>query len=192
MPRAAVVVEDRCGNLLKHAYASAGFPPDMLARVQISYPEIPIVFLQTRPLAEEWNFRYLGAILAEFESQRQTGPKLRAAEVPLDHAAVEQPPTRRVYDGAGWGKHRRVAGRNARELYGSRRNRRFRYALYRSYVLLRSTPMEPISHPIRAWVPLTKAQRIEDVTYESPALPLSYSAGAPSLPSTILVDNGGL
>ncbi len=35
MPRAAVVVEDRYGNLLKHAYAPAGFLPDMLARVQV-------------------------------------------------------------------------------------------------------------------------------------------------------------
>jgi hypothetical protein len=52
----------------------------------------------------------------------------------------------------------------------------FRYALYRSYVLLVSPPIEPISHPIRAWLPLTKAQRIEELTYESPALPLSYSA----------------
>jgi len=50
------------------------------------------------------------------------------------------------------------------------------YALYRSYVLLDRRPIEPISHPIRAWVPLGKAQRIEELTYESPALPLSYSA----------------
>jgi hypothetical protein len=51
-----------------------------------------------------------------------------------------------------------------------------RYALYRSYVLLANLPIEPISHPIRAWAALRKAQRIEEVTYESPALPLSYSA----------------
>jgi hypothetical protein len=48
-------------------------------------------------------------------------------------------------------------------------------------VLLARRPIEPISHPIRAWVPLTKAQRIEEVTYESPALPLSYSAAATKL-----------
>lgn len=64
-PRAAVVVEDRYGNLLKHAYAPSGFLPDMLARVQVRYPEIAIVFVETRPLAEEWTFRYLGAALAE-------------------------------------------------------------------------------------------------------------------------------
>jgi hypothetical protein len=33
-------------------------------------------------------------------------------------------------------------------------------------------PIEPISHPIRAWVPLGKAQRIDVVTYD----PLLYLA----------------
>ncbi len=95
VPRAAVVVEDRYGNLLKHAYAPAGFLPDMLARVQIRYPEIPIVFLETRPLAEEWTFRYLGAALVEHESEQHAGPQVRAAELPLDYEAVRPSPTRR-------------------------------------------------------------------------------------------------
>jgi hypothetical protein len=95
MPRAALVVEDRYGNLLKHAYAPAGFLPDLLARVQVRYPEIPIVFLETRPLAEEWTFRYLGAALAEHESEQHTGPMTRAAELPLEYAAVRPPPSKK-------------------------------------------------------------------------------------------------
>jgi hypothetical protein len=91
MPRAAVVVEDRYGNLLKHAYTPAGFLPDMLARVQVRYPEISIVFLETRPLAEEWTFRYLGAALAEFESEQHPGPEMRAAELPIAYGAAEPP-----------------------------------------------------------------------------------------------------
>jgi hypothetical protein len=98
MPRAAVVVEDRYGNLLKHAYAPAGFLPDMLARVQVRYPEIAIVFLETRPLAEEWTFRYLGAALAEYEYEQHARPQLGAAELPLDYAAV-RPPSRRRKSG---------------------------------------------------------------------------------------------
>lgn len=65
VPRAAVVVEDRYSALLKHRYANAGFLPDMLARVHVRYPEVPILFLETRALAEEWTFRYLAAALAE-------------------------------------------------------------------------------------------------------------------------------
>jgi len=94
-PRAAVVVEDRYGNLLKHAYAPAGFLPDMLARVQVRYPEISIVFLETRPLAEEWTFRYLGAALAEHESEQNTRPQTRAAELGLDYGDVRPPTARR-------------------------------------------------------------------------------------------------
>jgi hypothetical protein len=64
-PRAAVVVEDRYSKLVEHAHAPAGFLPDLLARVQVRYPEIPIVFLETRAFAEEWAYRWLGAALVE-------------------------------------------------------------------------------------------------------------------------------
>ena len=68
---------------MKHAYAPAGFLPDMLARVQVRYPEIPIVFLETRPLARGVEHsRYLEAALAEFESEQQSGSGARAAELP--------------------------------------------------------------------------------------------------------------
>jgi hypothetical protein len=101
MPRAAVVVEDRYGNLLKHAYAPAGFLPDMLARVQVRYPEISIVFLETRPLDEEWTYRYLGAAMAEFESEQPAGLQLRAAELPLEYGPDRGPtPKRRRKTGA--------------------------------------------------------------------------------------------
>ena len=63
--RAAVVVEDRYSALLKHGFAKTGFLPDMLARVHVRYPEVPILFLETRALAEEWTFRFLAAALAE-------------------------------------------------------------------------------------------------------------------------------
>ncbi len=59
---------------------------------------------------------------------------------------------------------------------GLSRKSQARYALFRSYVLLLEPPIEPISHPIRASLPLGKAQRIDRQAYESPALPLSYSA----------------
>jgi len=58
------------------------------------------------------------------------------------------------------------------------KRRRIRYVLDRSYVLLARLPVEPISHPICAWLPLGKAQRLGSEAYESPALPLSYSAAA--------------
>ena len=68
VPRAVVVVEDRYSALLKQGHAPQGFLPDLLARVQVRYPEIPIVFLETRSLAEEWTFRWLGAALVESQA----------------------------------------------------------------------------------------------------------------------------
>ncbi|MDQ3345537.1 MAG: ERCC4 domain-containing protein [Chloroflexota bacterium] len=65
LPRAALVVEDRYSRLLVHRFTPGGFLPDLLARVQVRYPDIPIIFADTRPLAEEWTYRYLGAALAE-------------------------------------------------------------------------------------------------------------------------------
>jgi len=50
------------------------------------------------------------------------------------------------------------------------------YVLYRSYVLLGSPTIEPISEHFSDQVPLGKAQRLDGEAYESPALPLSYSA----------------
>lgn len=65
LPRGAVVVEDRYSKLVEYAHAPTGFLPDLLARVQVRYPEIPIVFLETRAFAEEWAYRWLGAALVE-------------------------------------------------------------------------------------------------------------------------------
>ena len=69
--RAAVVVEEGYGALLEHAHSPAGFLPDLLARVQVRYPEIPIVFCENRRTAEEWTYRWLGAALVAFRSERE-------------------------------------------------------------------------------------------------------------------------
>jgi hypothetical protein len=62
--RAALVVEDRYGEVFKLQHVTPGFVADLLAAVQVRYPTVPIVFCDTRPLAEEWTYRFLGAALA--------------------------------------------------------------------------------------------------------------------------------
>jgi hypothetical protein len=57
-----------------------------------------------------------------------------------------------------------------------RDERQIRYVLYRSYVLFVNSQIEPISEHLPDQVPLGKAQRLDREAYESPALPLSYSA----------------
>ena len=64
--RAAVVVEDRYAALYKMDRVKEGWLPELVARLQVRYPSVPIVFCDTRPLAEQWTYRFLGAALAEF------------------------------------------------------------------------------------------------------------------------------
>jgi hypothetical protein len=64
LPRAALVVEDRYSALFKLTHVSPGFVAELLATVQIRYPTVPIVFAETRQLAEQWTYRFLGAALA--------------------------------------------------------------------------------------------------------------------------------
>ena len=64
LPRSAVVVEDRYSRLFKLEHVQPGFVAELLAAVQVRYPSVPIGFFETRPLAEEYTFRFLGAALA--------------------------------------------------------------------------------------------------------------------------------
>ena len=63
-PHPAVVVHERYSQVFKSEYVSGGWLADLLAQVQVRFPFVPIVFCETRQLAEEWTFRFLGAALA--------------------------------------------------------------------------------------------------------------------------------
>jgi hypothetical protein len=65
VPSAAVVVEARYSALFKLEHVSGAWLADMLARLQLRYPEVPIVFADSRKFAEEWTYRYLAAALSE-------------------------------------------------------------------------------------------------------------------------------
>ncbi len=73
--RAAVVVEERYSALLTRAHVAPGFLADLLARVQVRYPEVPIFFAGTRPLAEEWTYRFLAAARAELGPEAHAPPE---------------------------------------------------------------------------------------------------------------------
>ncbi len=65
LPRAAVVVEDRYSALFKLEHVAGGHVADALAEAQARFPTVPVMFAETRPLAQEWTYRFLGAALAE-------------------------------------------------------------------------------------------------------------------------------
>jgi ERCC4 domain len=59
--RAAVVVEDRYSQIFKQDHVRPALVADGIAECQIRWPNVPIVFCETRALAEEWTYRYLAA-----------------------------------------------------------------------------------------------------------------------------------
>ena len=65
LPRAAVVVEERYSALFKLEHVTPGQVADALAEAQARFPSVPIFFAETRPLAQEWTYRFFGAALAE-------------------------------------------------------------------------------------------------------------------------------
>jgi hypothetical protein len=65
LDRAAVVVEGRYADLFTREHVQPGFLADLVAQLQVRYPNVPIVFCGSRKLAEEWTFRFLGAARAE-------------------------------------------------------------------------------------------------------------------------------
>lgn len=61
LPRAAVVVEDRYSQLFKLDRVRPAMVADGLAELQVRWPNVPIVFCETRKLSEEWTYRFLAA-----------------------------------------------------------------------------------------------------------------------------------
>jgi ERCC4 domain len=103
LPRAAVVVEDRYSQLFKLDRVRPALVADGLAELQIRWPNVPIVFCETRQLAEEWTYRFLAAAHAwattEHQALQRIPPSRKAtvAATDLDGApAAPQPSTAEV------------------------------------------------------------------------------------------------
>jgi ERCC4 domain len=93
LPRAAVVVEDRYSAIFKPGPMRPAQIADGLAELQVRWPNVPIVFCETRQLAEEWTYRFLAAARlwaeAEYPAIERIMP-LSAEAVPSD---LERAPT---------------------------------------------------------------------------------------------------
>jgi hypothetical protein len=71
LPRAAIVVEDRYAGVFRLDRIRPAIVADGLAELQVRWPAVPIVFCDTRQLAEEWTYRYLAAALAWATTEAQ-------------------------------------------------------------------------------------------------------------------------
>jgi ERCC4 domain len=73
MPRAALVVEDRWSSVFKLDRVRPSVVTEGLAEAQVRFPTVPIVFCETRPLAQEWAYRFLGAAAAHHGEHEDAG-----------------------------------------------------------------------------------------------------------------------
>jgi hypothetical protein len=91
LPRAAVVVEDRWSAVFKLNRVRPSVVAEGLAEAQVRYPSVPIVFCETRPLAQEWTYRFLGAALTMHGDDEPAA--LRAAALPIGGPLAPAPAT---------------------------------------------------------------------------------------------------
>ncbi|MGH3835090.1 MAG: ERCC4 domain-containing protein [Pseudonocardiaceae bacterium] len=93
LPRAAVVVEDRYSAIFKLDRVRPAVVVDGLAELQIRWPTVPLVFCETRPLAEEWTYRYLGAAHTWAATEPTAAQRLGVASGELDKAPTAPGPS---------------------------------------------------------------------------------------------------
>ena len=102
LPHAAVVVEDRYSAVFKAVpeRVRPAVVAEGLGEAQARFPSVPIVFAETRPLAQEWAYRFLGAALVEHGEDQLA--RIRAAELPL--AGPVPPPEPTTADVRAWAR----------------------------------------------------------------------------------------
>lgn len=118
LPRAGVVGEDRYSAVFTLDRVRPAVVLDGLAELQVRYPGVPLVFAETRKLAQEWTYRFLAVAavwLAEESDVTPAPPSPLPAPVAPSHADVVQPAADRCLAGAnrtgpGLGPRRRVDG----------------------------------------------------------------------------------
>jgi len=89
LPRAAVVVEDRYSQVFAQTHVRPALVADGLAELQVRWPTVPLVFCETRPLAEEWTYRYLAAAFTWAAEEEDA--VLRIGTVPERVTAADRP-----------------------------------------------------------------------------------------------------
>ena len=94
LPRAAVVVEDRFSRIFALTHVRPAQVADGLAELQVRWPTIPILFCETRKLAEEWTYRYLAAAHSWARDEKAAIARIGTGEPDADGGlSAPEPPT---------------------------------------------------------------------------------------------------
>lgn len=79
VPRAAVVVEDKYSRVFSLDRVRPAIIADGLGECHARFPSVPILFCESRSLAQEWTYRFLAAALQE--AVQESGGRERIADL---------------------------------------------------------------------------------------------------------------
>lgn len=89
LPRAAVVVEDRYSQVFALEHVRPAVVAEAIAESHARFPQVPIIFTETRPLAQEWTYRFLAAAREELGMAAPTSAALEELSPPSPASAGE-------------------------------------------------------------------------------------------------------
>lgn len=89
LPRAAVVVEDRYSQVFALEHVRPAVVAEAIAESHARFPQVPIIFAETRPLAQEWTYRFLAAAREELGMAAPTSAALEELSPPSPASAGE-------------------------------------------------------------------------------------------------------
>lgn len=95
VPRAAVVVEHRYADIFKLERIKPSAVADWLAEAAVRYPTVPIMFCDTRALAQEWTYRFLGAAVVQHRLEGAALPLIDSLQ-PAGPVPAPEPTTAEV------------------------------------------------------------------------------------------------
>jgi len=78
LPHAAVVVEERYRAIYSLTQVRPAVVADGIAECHARFPTVPIIFAESRSLAEQWTYRFLAACLTEAELENRAQDRLDA------------------------------------------------------------------------------------------------------------------
>ena len=104
LPRAAVVVEDRYSQVFKLDWVRPALVADGLAELQVRWAGVPIVFAESRSLAEEWCYRYLAAAHVWAQDEVALAERLGPGAIQLEAVTGQPAPEPATSEVRAWAR----------------------------------------------------------------------------------------
>lgn len=96
LPRATVVIEERYSQIFTLQRVRPATIANGLTELQVRYPMVPIFFCETRPLAEDFTYRYLAAAATWAADETAATVRTGLTGSDLEHAPETAPSTSEV------------------------------------------------------------------------------------------------